>query len=442
MQRKLKKARNVMTLNQNDNAADKLAELLEDPKVESDDWQDLAGRLAAKVHTQMLQLRPENASFFQAAILATKAKRIGVKSIQKRDVKISGSFEDPIKPLEEITEIQNYEFLLEALATVKAPWVLRYVKFHIQNSELTPTAVSKLLMWGRINTTDANELLDAVFVNPLDSANSHENSRLVFKELIGSISLFISANSDEMAKLAEDVATKVKAFILAGNPEISKIATTFLVNLLDKLLDTAPLISLEGPFILAIGQLKLMSKEAKNTSAAGKLIDKVSTRLISTLASLASASPDLESQKIKIAVAHWRNLSSDFSNDLTRKIIQNPAIGRILRDHELHTVDDNHDELTQLFTQMLSASLDLDSIDGNNRSLEVFKKMVEEAAALHNVRRLGEIGDIEKFDPFLHRLDNDQTSIPNRVTICYPGVVRYRADGTFQVVNPAIVKEI
>ena len=53
-----------MTLNQNDNAADKLAELLEDPKVESDDWQDLAGRLAAKVHTQMLQLRTENASFF------------------------------------------------------------------------------------------------------------------------------------------------------------------------------------------------------------------------------------------------------------------------------------------------------------------------------------------------------------------------------------------
>ncbi len=429
-----------MTRNDNDNAADELAVLLENPEVESDDWQDAAGRLAAKVHTQLLQIRPEEASFFRAAILATKAKRKGVKSIQKRDVKISGLFEDPIKPLEEIAQIQDYEFLLESLASVKAPWVLRYVNSHLQKSVLTPIAVSKLLLWARVNTTNASELLAAVFIAPLISANSYENSRLVFKELAASMSVFMSANSDEMAVLAEDATTKVQAVVLTGNPEIAKIATTFLVNFLDKLLDTAPLISFEGPFIRAVEQLKLMAKEAKNASAAGKLIEKISIRIISTLVSLASASPDLESQKINAAVTQWRNLSSDFSNDLTNKINQNPAIGRILRDREPHAAADNHDELTQLFTRMLSTSLDLKLTDSSNRSLDVFKKMVEEAASLHNVRRLGEIGDIENFDPVLHRLDNDQTSNPYRVTICYPGVVRYRTDGTFQVINPAIVK--
>jgi hypothetical protein len=420
-----------------------LRKLLQEAKPESEDWQEIVGKLVSQHHLRTLQADASDGEFLQCVCLVVQSQAAGSKIAKKKTLNLARFKDRPPSDFSSIQTADDQKLILGLLGKVRAAWCLQFITATIQAPSTDRTVIPILIKWAGKCSPDPSIFWTSTVSPLLASQVDEKNKLLAIKEWEKSATGFIrqTHGNQSIQEFKELLAVLAPALHHeSANKKLTSAIITAITSYTSRLRERIPMSIVDGVFTSAVFDFrsKLMSEDLVTDwqEFHGSLSESAASLLNSLIRTHGPSSAEYWSNYLPNLKRAYPKIEEQLAGYAT----ENQLIDRLLGKGNgskssanlIYELEDRVSNLLlswQNFRKQQSVITETDSLD----------LLVKSVAKTIGVEYFGEIGSSSTYDPIEHSMI-DQENTASAVTILQPGIRLKRADGTQKILHPAIVK--
>jgi hypothetical protein len=417
--------------------------LLDEAKPDSEDWQEIVGKLVSQHHLRTLKAETADKDFLHCVCLVVQSQAAGSKIAKKKTVSIVRFKDRPPTDFSSIQAADDQRLVLGLLSKVRAAWCLQFIAETLQAPSTDRSVIPILIKWAGKCSSDPS-IFWKTTISPLFASQADEKSKLLaIKEWEKFAPEFIRPADGKQSLQEFNQILSVLAQALpqeAANKKLASAIIAAITSYTSRLRERIPMSIIDGVFSSAIfdfsSNLKSEDQVAEWRDLQGSLSESAASLLNSLIRTHGPSSAEFWSN-------HLPNLKRAYpkiGEYLAAYTTENQLIDRLIgksngSESSANSIYELEDRVSNLllswqnFRTQQPVLSETDSLD----------LLVRSVAKTIGVEYFGEIGSRCTYDPIEHSMI-DQNTTASAATILQPGIRLKRADGTQKILHPAIVK--
>ena len=420
-----------------------LRRLLDEAKPESEDWQEIIGKLVSLHHLRTLQADTTDKEFLHCVSLVVQSQAAGSKIAKKKTISLARFKDRPPGDFSSMQSADDQKFVLGLLSKVRAAWCLQFIKETLQAPSTDKSVIPVLIKWAGKCSPDPT-IFWAMTISPLFASQADEKSKLLaIKEWEKSLPGFIRQIEGRQSLQEFNQLLSVLAQVFhheSANKKLTSEIIAAISSYTSKLREQIPMSIIDGIFTSAIFDFSSNLKSEDLIAEWHDLQESLSQSAASLLNSIIRTHGPSSAEFWSNHLPNLKRAYPNIDAQLAAYATENQLIDRLLGKsngskssaNSIYELEDRISNLLlswQNFRKQQPVITETDSLD----------LLVKSVAKNIGVEYFGEIGSSCTYDPIEHSM-LDQNNPVSVVTIMQPGIRLKRDDGTQKILHPAIVK--
>jgi hypothetical protein len=422
-----------------------LQNLLKNPLVKSHDWQKETGRLTGQAHNALLKADTEMNERLKLLVLINMAQRVGCKEAKKIKVNV-GIFRDglgdafrmPSDP-SEILEV------LRILSKVRADWCLAYIRDQVSEVAFDRGSYDLIQKWTVLNSSSYLDWIQTIFV-PIVTSDIDPKTKLLVIKLLEKSLLSFTPKADKSSVVEAIELQDLFAKVLSNSRLESAVLSQclrFVIAITNTLRLRIPGLVAEPAFLMGITRL---SKNIQNTNTRKYINDNVFEIFLSAANLVCFDIARFGSSAYSVYQDFMRVISSaepEMKLTLDQLAKRDLYVAGVLKDIESDRPKSSDADQLSLVSILFARVCSVDrASDLSAPDQDALSHDIKSLAKALGISCLDPIGSEVAFDPIAHTELMESIDTVNRVRIVKPAIIHRRSDGTYRVIQRAIVEGI
>jgi hypothetical protein len=416
--------------------------LLDEAKPDSEDWQEIVGKLVSQHHLRTLKAETADKDFLHCVCLVVQSQAAGSKIAKKKTVSLVRFKDRPPTDFSSIQAADDQRLVLGLLSKVRAAWCLQFIAETLQAPSTDRSVIPILIKWAGKCSSDPS-IFWKTTISPLFASQADEKSKLLaIKEWEKFAPEFIrpADGKQSLQEFNQILSVLAQALLQeAANKKLASAIIAAITSYTSRLRERIPMSIIDGVFSSAIfdfgSNLRSEDQLAEWRDLQGSLSESAASLLNSLIGTHGPSSAEFWSN-------HLPNLKRAYpkiGEYLAAYTKENQLIDRLIgksngSESSANSIYELEDRVSNLllswqnFRTQQPVLSETDSLD----------LLVRSVAKTIGVEYFGKIGSSCSYDPIEHSMIDQKNSV-SVVTIMQPGIRVKRVDGTQKTLHPAIV---